>query len=147
MKLKLKTGMGVAKKKVKSSFASIVKKAKVAIKHIQPKTLKSAIQVARKAIGKVKSSNYKLPRVISVQGGVLPLVPIFAALGALGSLSGGAAAIAKTVKDVQAAKKSLEESKRHNRAIEETLKIGSGFFLKPYRQGYGLFLKPYPKNF
>jgi len=45
-------------------------------------------------------------------------------------------------------KKQLEESKRHNKKIE-SIKVGKGMLLKPYRKGYGLYLNPFrgiPKN-
>jgi len=68
-----------------------------------------------------------------------------AALGAAGSVAGGAAGIAKAVNDAQAAKRALEESERHNKT-KEVIAIGKGLYLKPYRKGLGLYLKPYPKN-
>jgi hypothetical protein len=51
-------------------------------------------------------------RVIPVpeSGFFLPLVPIFAALGALGSLGGGAATIVKTVNAAKEAQKQLKEN-------------------------------------
>ena len=58
----------------------------------------------------------KLPRVIRVPklGGILPLIPIFAGLSALGALSGGAAGIAKALNDAREGANKLIESKRHN---------------------------------
>lgn len=61
------------------------------------------------------------------KGGVLPLIPIFAGLSALGSLAGGASAVAKVITDSKNAKKNLAEIKRHNLAME-----GRGVYLKPY---------------
>lgn len=53
-------------------------------------------------------------------GGFIFTIPaILAALGAVGSLAGGAAAIAKTVVDAKKNKEELGEQKRHNLAIEE----------------------------
>lgn len=129
------------------AFSSILKKARDALKKLKPKTLEKAIQVAKLAIGKIKKKpgGVTLPRVISIRGGVLPLIPIMATLSALGSISGGMAAVAKTIQDVKNAKKTLEEAKRHHRALEG-VKVGNGMFLKPYRRGQGLFLAPYPKN-
>lgn len=62
------------------------------------------------------------------KGGVLPLLPIFAGLSALGSLAGGASAVAKVITDSKNAKKSLAEIKRHNLAME-----GKGMYLQPYK--------------
>lgn len=69
------------------------------------------------------------------RGGVLP---ILGALGAIGSLIGGAASVAKTVNASKAARRQLEELQRHNRAME-----GRGLHLAPYRYGRGLHLAPY----
>lgn len=62
------------------------------------------------------------------KGGILPLLPIFAGLSALGSLAGGASAVAKVISDSKNAKKNLAEIKRHNLAME-----GKGMYLKPYK--------------
>lgn len=83
------------------------------------------------------------PRILPIPktGGFLPLlVPIMAGLSAIGSLAGGASAIAKAVNEAKDAKERLEEMKRHNLKMEDQ-KIGSGLYLKPYRKGYGLYLK------
>ena len=66
---------------------------------------------------------------IAKRGGFLPLLP---ALGALGSLIGGAAGVAKMVNDNKAARRQLEELQRHNRAME-----GGGLYLAPYKRGRG----------
>ncbi|KAL6263019.1 hypothetical protein P5V15_005814 [Pogonomyrmex californicus] len=49
------------------------------------------------------------------RGGLLPIFPI---LGALGSLIGGAAGVAKAVNAGKTARHQLEELQRHNRAME-----------------------------
>ncbi|KAK9744510.1 Borna disease virus P40 protein [Popillia japonica] len=80
-------------------------------------------------------------RVIPVpkKGGILPLIPIFAGLSALGALSGGAAAIAKAVNQANQAKKQLSEAERHNKTME-SIAMGKGLYLKPYKKGLGLYL-------
>jgi len=89
------------------------------------------------------------PRIIPIpkSGGILPLLPIFAGLSALGSVAGGAAGLVKTINDVRVAKKQLQETMRHNKAMEQqqipSKQIGDGLYLKPYKQGFGLYLKPY----
>jgi len=85
----------------------------------------------------------KVPRVISIPktGGVLPLIPIFAGLSALGTLAGGAAGIAKTVNDYKSAQKNLEETQRHNKTME-SLALGKGLYIKPHKNGTGLFIRP-----
>jgi len=70
------------------------------------------------------------------RGGALPFLPM---LGALGSLIGGAASVAKAVNDNKAARRRLEELQRHDRAMEQ----GRGLYLAPYKYGRGLYLGPY----
>lgn len=111
-----------------------------------------ALRAARAAIKKSGGrKNFRVPRVIPFEaksGGVLPLLPLFAGLSALGSLAGGASAIAKTVIDAKNAKKKLGEDQRHHKVLEEIGKKGSGLYLrKNARGGLGLFLKKQlPKN-
>jgi hypothetical protein len=83
----------------------------------------------------------KPPRIIKIpkSGGILPLIPIFAGLSALGALSGGVGRIAKAINSAKEARKQLEESQRHNKTME-AIAMGKGLFLKPYRKGLGLFL-------
>lgn len=117
------------------------------------KATQFALQAARKF---VKTSggkrNIRTPRIISIPkvGGILPLIPIFAGLSALGSLAGGAAGLYKTISDVKNANQQLAEQVRHNKKIESVSlgKKGEGLYLKPYRTGLGLYLKPNnSKNF
>lgn len=109
------------------------------------KHLLRKIKAATTSKKKKKKNNKKKPatRVLPIptaKGGFLPfLIPALAGLSAVGSLAGGAAAIARTVKNAENAKKELEEAKRHNRVIE-AISIGKGLYLKPYRQGLGLFI-------
>jgi len=62
-------------------------------------------------------------------------------LGALGSLIGGAAGVAKVVSDSKVARHQLVELQRHNRAME-----GRGLYLAPYKYGKGLYLGPYKRG-
>ena len=71
-----------------------------------------------------------------VQGGALPLIPIFAGLSALGALTGGISRIAKALYDVKTAKHQLEETTKHNKKME-SLAMGKGLYLKPYKSGSG----------
>jgi len=87
--------------------------------------------------------NVKVPRIINVPkiGGFLPIVPIFTALSALGSLASGSAII----NNARMVKEDMEEKKRHRRKIE-SVAVGEGLYLKTYRKGYGCFLKHYSKG-
>ncbi|KAJ8914091.1 hypothetical protein NQ315_014287 [Exocentrus adspersus] len=153
MKVKTKLGMGCVNEKTKKRRGCKTRKRKAKSKRIggsltfkdvtkqaafkgkNVKNMKDAIKVPKDAIN---------VRVIPIPktGGFLPLIPISAGLSALGALGGGAAGIAKAVNDAKDAKQKLEESKRHNVAMEQ-IAMGKGLYMKPYKQGFGLFLGPY----
>lgn len=137
MKTKLKAGAGI------KSFKSFVSKIRSHIKNNKPKSDISTIKCAYKAAKKYISKNarVRLPRIIPIPktGGILPLIPIFAGLSALGSLAGGAAGIAKAVNNYKSAQNNLRESERHNKMME-SIAIGKGLYVKPYKKGTGLFL-------
>ena len=65
------------------------------------------------------------------------LIPIFAGLSALGSLTGDVAGIVKAMNDAQAAKQQFNEQMKHNNKIEE---IGKGIYMRSYKSGSGLCL-------
>lgn len=93
------------------------------------------------------AKSVRVPRIIKVpeiSGGVLPLLPILAGLSAVGSLIGSTAGVVKTIKDIKNADALLEESKRHNRAMEK--KLGSGLYLGTRKNGRGLYLRPHQNN-
>lgn len=164
MKAKTKFGMGCTtttnkKKKTKSekkqggnlpTFHQIVQKSKRIIKEKKPNTLRKSIKLALQVAKKESSNNkrnIKKPRVIRVPktGGVLPLIPIFAGLSALGALSGGAAGIAKAVIEAKDATRQLKENQRHNKTME-AISMGRGLYLRPHKTGLGLYLNPNQKN-
>ncbi|KAL6258408.1 hypothetical protein P5V15_010366 [Pogonomyrmex californicus] len=84
-----------------------------------------------------KKTGKKKKRILPTakRGGVLPILPI---LGALGSLIGGAASVAKAINDRKVAQRPLEELQRR---AKETR--GQGLYLAPYKYGRGLYLAPY----
>lgn len=181
MKAKARAGMGVtttknkkqSKKKnpsVKRIFQHAVRTAREIVKLDKPQRLpdaaKLAVNAARLAV-KGQKPNKKtieigLPRIIPVPkvGGVLPLIPIFAGLSALGALMGGSAGVASAVLSAQRAKKELKEAQRHNQTMESialghgrrqsspssTARSGSGLYLKPYKNGLGLYLAPFDES-
>lgn len=138
MKAKLNSGSGI------KTFKNIIKKIRTKIKKKTPKNISSMIKIAYSAARKLvpKDKTIKVPRVIPLPktGGILPLIPIFAGLSALGTLAGGAAGIAKTINDYKSSKDNLHESERHNKTME-SIAIGKGLHIKPYRKGQGLFIK------
>lgn len=145
MKAKTKFGMGIKPNTSclkKKKFQNAIKEATSTLKKEKPQDIDSAIKIARKIIHKSlgkKKKEVVVPRVISVPkiGGFLPLIPILTALGAIGSLSAGGAAIAKAINNAKTAREQLEENKRHNKSIE-AIALGQGLYLKPYRKGYGI---------
>lgn len=158
---KTTTKKRVKKAAVKQVFQKAIKEAKSEIAKKKPQTVPSAAELALGA-AKAAIKNHKipkkniqsgLPRIIPVPkiGGVLPLVPIFAGLSALGALMGGSASVANAVVSANNAKKNFKEAQRHNETMEaiaigKNAKTGSGLYLMPYRKGYGLYLSPIPKN-
>lgn len=111
------------------------------------KATQIALQAARRYMRAAGGKrNIRTPRIIPIPkvGGILPLIPIFAGLSALGSLAGSAAGIAKAVNDVKTSREELAEKSRHNKEMEAIAigKNGKGLYLKQYRKGLGLFLKP-----
>lgn len=133
------------------SFMQAMRIARNAIKRAGSR--KGMLENVKVAFRSLRKSGKKIllprSRIIPIPktGGFLPLIPIFAALGALGSLGGGAAAITNAVNSAKAARDQLQETKRHNIAMES--KAGSGLNVKPYKPGCGvsigsgLYIKPY----
>ena len=159
MKAKTKFGMGMRRKrhykqkrgkglrKGKISFNNAVQRAR---RGIQGTNSNNLIKVAKQALSSIGTNKPSFPkkRIIPIPktGGFLPfLIPLFAALGALGSIGGGAAGIAKSINDARIGKEKLEEEKRHNLAMEQ-VKVGKGLYLRPYKKGMGLYIAPYKKN-
>lgn len=139
---KRKLGMGVRKRKVnKITLASVIRKAKLAMKKKKTKDFKIAADTALHAVKPFK--NIKPSRIIPIPktGGILPLIPIFAGLSALGALAGGASSIATAVNKAKAAQQKLTEDERHNKQME-SIALGKGLHVKRYKKGYGLFLQP-----
>lgn len=142
-----------ASQRLSSRDASIKEKmAAFGVKGVMNVKRKLGMGMKNKKLYKVKKggalkNKRKIPqkkRVISIpkKGGFLPfLLPL---LGALGAVGGGAASIAKAVNDAKAQQKQLEETKRHDLAMEQNAK-GKGLYLRPYK-GYGMYLKPFKKN-
>lgn len=133
MKVKRKMGSGCG-------FKQIVAAGKKAIKNkIGKNNLSKLIRTCMVAVKKMVGKKSKTPRIIPVpkKGGVLPLIPIFAGLSALGAITGGVANVVKVINDL----KSNRNSPVH---------LGKGMYLKPYKgtsykitKGEGMYLAPY----
>jgi len=166
LKNKTKLGMTMKKKKkpakkkqIRALFRKAVQNARKRINVEKPDNLKNAIKIGLKAAKEVikgKKKDVDTPRIIPIPkvGGILPfMIPVFAALSAAGSITGGVSSIVKLVSEATNAKKQLAESQRHNEAMEaisigkQQQQQGSGLFLKPYKKGMGLYLNPQSKNY
>lgn len=131
---------GSKKKRKVINFRNMANSIKRKLSKSRSRTVADAIAVALKTAKKQKNK-VKVGRVIRIPktGGVLPLIPIFAGLSALGALGGGAAGIVKAVNEARLAGQELGEVTRHNKKME-AIAMGKGLFLKPYKKGLGLFL-------
>ena len=155
MKGKVKMGLGVRNLILKNGcekkmFNNAVKKATNVLKKEKPEDLAKAIKLVKKSIkqsfGKNKSKVIT-PRVLKVPkfggklenklGGMIGILPILSALSAVGALTSGASGIAKALNSAKNAKQQLEEATRHNKTME-SIAIGKGLYLKPYKKGLGI---------
>uniref|UniRef100_A0A8D8X9A8 Phospholipase A2-like domain-containing protein n=1 Tax=Cacopsylla melanoneura TaxID=428564 RepID=A0A8D8X9A8_9HEMI len=158
MKAKVKLGQGVSLKHVIKQAGSCLKclhrkknknkkkgEDKSQLAPIMSEDIISkSLAAAKKSIGSKKHRRVHIPRVLPLPktGGVLPLIPIFAGLSALGSLTGGVAGIIKSINEAKEAKEQLTESQRHNQTMEAlAIKNGKGLYLKPYKEGLGLYIQ------
>lgn len=138
-----------AKKRPSVSFGKLVKEAKSTIKHIKPENLMVAAKIALNTVKQHKrGKTIRSPRTIKLptySGGVLPLIPIFAGLSALGSITGSVATVVNAINNYRNAHRKLEEDKRHNNAME-SVAVGNGYYLHAPRTGKGYYLKQQSKN-
>lgn len=135
--------------KIGKFLQTAVNSAKIALTKQNPKTMSDAVRVAihaaKSSMENNKSTSNPIQRIIPVPkiGGILPLIPIFAGLSALGALTGGSAAVANAVITANNAKRNLKESERHNQMMEAIAlgknRRGDGVYLKPYKNGLGLY--------
>ena len=116
MKAKRKVGGGCGFKAALKATKNVVKK-NVSEKKNLLKLTKKCVAVARKTF---KTKKTKVPRTINIpkKGGVLPLIPIFAGLSALGALTGGVANVVKVANEFNRNKPSH---------------LGKGLYLTPYK--------------
>lgn len=164
MKAKTKLGMGVGTasrrrrakkpKAKKTAFGAVLRETRRVLKDAKPLDLRDAAKVAlvaaRRAVKKAGGKKrITTPRVIPIPktGGILPLLPaLFGGLTALGSLAGGAAGIAKSVKAAKNAQDKLEEMRRHNQKME-AIALGKGLYLSTRKKsGFGLYLGKKPSK-
>jgi Trk-type K+ transport system membrane component len=107
---------------------------------------KVALKAVKHKFGSVKK--LKTPRLIPIPktGGFLPaILPILSMLGVLGTVGSTVSTVVRNIKAAKEAKSLLEETKRHNSKLENTLKVGSGLYLKKYKEGGYAFITK--KNF
>lgn len=132
MKTKRKLGAGCGYGRC--SFRKVLSVAKKAMKTGEKDPLKLVKRVVGAVRKTFKKKQVNKPRVIPIpkSGGVIPLIPIFAGLSALGALSGGIANVIKVVNELKSAKNPTT--------------LGKGLYLKPYKNGQGLYLEPFKRG-
>lgn len=171
MNAKSKLGAGIKRRKTRTAkrktkpltFQDLVRHARAAVRGTgvrsskvlqgETKRMRNATLAAIKAVKSLKKGRalkrFRKERVLPLpkSGGILPLLPIFAGLSAIGSLAGGAAGVAKAISETRDAKKKLAELQRHNETMEAiALRKGKGLYLKPYKKGgLGLYMTPYSR--
>lgn len=135
------------------NLSTLIKTAKTAIKKSRPDDIHAAIKVAVASIKKSKrGKQVKAPRTIklpTITGGILPLIPIFAGLSALGTIASTAGSISSAISAAKRGQNELEEHKRHNQTMESIAignKLGKGFYLRSNKNGSGFYLTPFQKN-
>lgn len=157
---KIGTGLkkGGKSKKSQVALSTLIKNARKAIDKHKPSNTNLAVKVAIAAVKKTKSKKHvKTPRIIKLPtdleptttGGVLPLIPIFAGLSALGAIASSTAGITNAINQARKGQRELEENKRHNGIMEAIAignKSGKGFYLHANKNGRGFYLKPFSKN-
>lgn len=113
-------------------------------KRLLRSTTLTALRAVRKLKGRSKVTRERM-LALPKSGGLLPLLPIFAGLSAIGSLAGGAAGVAKAISETRDAKQKLAELQRHNQTMEAiALRKGRGLFFKEHKKGgLGLYMAPY----
>ncbi|KAL4091098.1 hypothetical protein QTP88_025838 [Uroleucon formosanum] len=117
MKVKRKMGAGCGFKQMVSAGKKAIKN-KVNENNIT-KLVRTCLTAAKKS---KKLKSIKTPRIIPIpkKGGVLPLIPIFAGLSALGALTGGVGNIVKVVKELNSGK-------------NIPVHLGRGLYLTPHK--------------
>lgn len=109
------------------------------LKQFMSKNNKPMMRGKCKTCGNVKTQFVPVNK--KTGGFVFTIPALMAGIGAAASLAGGASGIATAVNKKKAADKMLQETKRHNKAME-----GRGISLKKRtRTGKGLYLKPYKR--
>lgn len=150
MKAKRKMGAGCRFKAAVKAARNVMKK------NIKQKNLliltKKCVAAARKIIRKTNCKKNQVPRVIPIPktGGALPLIPIFAGLSALGSLTGGIANVVKTASEFNRAKATplgnglyLAPHKGSSYKISAKIPSGNGLYMAPFK---GSSYKPTKKQ-
>ena len=144
MKAKRKVGGACGFKAVVKATKNVLKK-NIGEKNLL-KLTKKCVAVAKKTF---KTKKTKIPRIITVpkKGGVLPLIPIFAGLSALGALTGGVANVVKMANEFKRNTPShLGNGLYLTPYKENSYKIGSGLYLTPNKSGGGVKSKKTKKT-
>lgn len=144
-RMSTKRGGGLKnKKKMPIAFNTLIKHAKLAIQKLKPDDVVGAVRVAVNAVKRSKSGRKveklrTIPIPTITGGSVLPLVPIFAVLNAIGAIAGGVRGILNVFDQCMHATNQLRDSREQLDAIaigKET----DGYYLHADTTGNGFFL-------
>lgn len=139
-RIKKSNGKKLSKKTI--CLSKLISKIKNELSTKKISDLSSALSVGRKVAKNFKNVSTKRVIPIPKKGGFLPaLIPIFAALSALGGITGGVSKVVDTINQAKNAKRQLEEAQRHNERMEAIAVGGKGLYLRPYKKGLGLYLR------
>ncbi|KAE9523775.1 hypothetical protein AGLY_015835 [Aphis glycines] len=135
VKRKVGGGCGCGFKAVVKATKNVLKK-NVGEKNLM-KLTKKCVAVARKTF---KSTKTKVPRIVNIlkKGGVLPLIPIFAGLSALGALTGGVSNVFNVANEFKSNVPSHLGNGLYLTPYKgNSYKIGDGLYITPYKNGGG----------
>lgn len=144
MKAKRKVGGGCGFKAGVKATKNVIKK-NIGEKNLT-KLTKKCVAAARKTF---KCTKTKVPRIVKIpkRGGVLPLIPIFAGLSALGALTGGVANVVKVANEFKRNTPShLGNGLYLTPYKDNSYKIGNGLYHTPYKSGGGVKTKKTKKT-
>lgn len=153
-KLKKKNKKERVKRVGKSlAFSKLIRGARESIRKSKMNSLSSndTIKAAIQSVKDLKhGENVKIPRVLKLPkmgGNLQSILPILSALSAIGSITASTVGVAKSIKDIQVARKQLMESNQHQHNMSGEEKVGRALNLlyKPNEniKGSGFYLKPH----
>lgn len=127
------------------AFNTLVRHAKLAIQQSKPDDVVGAVRVAIDAVKRLKHGRKvgklrTIPIPTITGGSVLPLVPIFAVLNAIGAIAGGVRDILNVFDQCMHAKENRLKGESREMDAIAIGKENNGYYLHADTSGNGLFL-------